>query len=433
MLSSFWLRINHVKLEDFLETILIEGDLFYEKNNHLKQKYFILTPNGLFRCGSDRILRKYAELNNNLIEFFTDDTYPSMFGFSIQYNSKNYDFFVDSECLILQWRMALSHVGEFTNIDEDFFTIKLIEGTNKSQIYLVQDLRTSQVYACKMFSKETISERMKKSITNEIQALRLINHPFYIKLYQVYESQQDIKLILDYCPYGTMLKRLSSKKQFTEKDSLIIARKLLRALSYLHDIGLIHRDLKLENILMTSENSDTDFKICDFGMSCDLSNCENTFCGSPGYIAPEILHNEAYDEKVDIFSCGVIIYSILSGQMPFIGNSINDILKSNIKCSVKFNGKNWEGVSDKAKTFIRKIMNPNPLLRPSAEEALIDNWLNDPCLLEGHAMLSPRSPASETWVYYVDGTFSEAADHLLQASGNKSSIGSIRVNKFRSN
>lgn len=433
MLSSFWLRINPVKLEDFLETILIEGELFYEKENHLKQKYFILTPNGLFRCSSDRVIRKYAELNNNLVDFFTDDTYSLMFGFSIKYNSKDYDFFVDSESIILQWRMALSHIGKFTNIDEDFFTIKLIEGTSKSQIYLVQDLRTSQVYACKMISKESITDRMKKSITNEIQALRLINHPLFIKLHQVYESPQDIKLILDYCPHGTMLKRLSLKKHFTEKNSLIIARKLLRALSYLHDLGLIHRDLKLENIMMTSENSDTDFKICDFGMTCDLANCENSFCGSPGYIAPEILRNEDYDEKVDIFSCGVIVYSLLSGQMPFIGNSINDIIKSNIKSSIKFHGKVWEEVSDKAKTFIRKIMNSDPLLRPSAEEALMDSWLNDPCLLEGQAMLSPRSPASETWVYYVDGTFSEAAEHLLQISGNKSSKGSIRLGKFRSN
>ena len=144
-------------------------------------------------------------------------------------------------------------------------------------------------------------------------------------------------------------------------------------LIYLHEVAkVVHRDLKPENILLLSQNNDYDFKLADFGLSTKFENENrlNVRCGSPGYVAPEILKDQPYGPKSDIFSLGVTLYIMLSGRAPFKGDTVKNLLISNINCKVVFPMKYFSGTSQYAFNFITWLMNPKPAQRPTAKEAL---------------------------------------------------------------
>ena len=139
--------------------------------------------------------------------------------------------------------------------------------------------------------------------------MRKLEHENIIKLYEVYESDNHVYLVLELLHGGELFERIVKKGQYSEKDACILMRNLLSALAYMHGKGLMHRDLKPENLILKDNENDWDVKIADFGLATTISG-DFLFkrCGTPGYVAPEILADEKYDEKVDVFSAGVILY-----------------------------------------------------------------------------------------------------------------------------
>ena len=268
-------------------------------------------------------------------------------------------------------------MGILSDIENDYILIKTLDSGHFGSVFLVQDSVTNEDFAMKKIPKTCINTNTRLfSIINEIKVMRYIDHPLFIKLYKVYETETDIILIIDYCKFGTMQQRLDRKKRFSEENVLKIAIKLLEAVDYLHSLNIIHRDLKLENILMIS-NNDFDFKIADFGLACDKNLAFDMKCGTPGYIAPEILRGKSYTEKVDLFSCGVIIFALLAGEFPFVGTSNAQVLERNMKCVVKFNAKAWKSISFNAAEFLSLMLTAFPSIRPSAQEALMNRWISD--------------------------------------------------------
>ena len=140
--------------------------------------------------------------------------------------------------------------------------------------------------------------------------MRHLDHGQIIKLYEVYESSQHIYLVLELLNGGELFNKITKKTHYSEKEACTLMKKLLSALDYLHSKGIMHRDLKLENLILKEANNDVDVKIVDFGLATILSSNDWLFkrCGTPGYVAPEILADEKYDQKVDVFSAGVILY-----------------------------------------------------------------------------------------------------------------------------
>ncbi len=140
--------------------------------------------------------------------------------------------------------------------------------------------------------------------------MRKLNHESVIRLYNIYESEHHIYLVLELLNGGELFDRIREKGQYNENDASILMKKLLSALSYMHAKGIMHRDIKPENLILKDSENDWDVKIADFGLSQFLSSNDYLFtrCGTPGYVAPEILADEKYDEKVDVFSAGVILY-----------------------------------------------------------------------------------------------------------------------------
>jgi serine/threonine protein kinase len=152
-----------------------------------------------------------------------------------------------------------------------------------------------------------------------------MDHPNIIKLFEVYESNKYIHLLCPFLEGGELFERIKSKGIYKEQDAQKVMHQFLSALSYLESKHIVHRDLKPENLILVSKNSDTNLEIADFGLACYMpENGELLYlrCGSPGYVAPELLEDQGYDCKSDVFSAGVICYVLLSGRQVFKGSDV---------------------------------------------------------------------------------------------------------------
>lgn len=188
---------------------------------------------------------------------------------------------------------------------------------------------------------------------------------------------------------GDLFDRVA-EKPLTENEAKHVVKSILSGIQYLHTNNIVHRDLKPENIMMV-DNGSTDIKITDFGLSriVDEKGEMSTLCGTPQYMAPEILLRMKYSSKADIWSIGVIAYVILSGRHPFNGPKINDILKKIQAGPLDFSHPVWASVSPLAKDLIRFILVIDPEKRPSVDEVLAHKWFTAPT--DGNDSANPDS------------------------------------------
>jgi len=185
-------------------------------------------------------------------------------------------------------------------------------------VFLCKKILNNNFFAVKCFKKDFIltQQKGKESLINEIAIMRKYNHPNLLKIYEVYETENSIYLVLDLLEGGELFSRLASKVFYDEEKIAKLMTNLLSALNHLHKIKIMHRDLKPENILLKSKESDTDIVIADFGLSAEITQLDKILfkrCGTPGFVAPEVLNFDEkkmafYNEKCDIFSAGVLFY-----------------------------------------------------------------------------------------------------------------------------
>lgn len=258
-------------------------------------------------------------------------------------------------------------------------------------VRLVTHRATGVQYAVKCLDLTKIeTEEGLQRICEEICILSELDHPNIGRLEEVYESQSKVYLVQELCLGRELLDRLDEQPEyFTEERCASLVEQMLCSVRYLHSKGIVHRDLKLENFLFSSEESDAELKLIDFGFSKHFRTGEiqHEATGTPYTIAPEIIHG-SYDEKCDIWAIGVITYLILSGHPPFgscdretcLGGCQNpgcmETVRRNILSgSLSFDPGDWYGVSAQARDFIRMLLESNPHSRPSAEEAQRHPWL----------------------------------------------------------
>ena len=186
-------------------------------------------------------------------------------------------------------------------------------------------------------------------------------------------------LVSDLMRGSNLLTALRDRGSYSEEDARDIFRQILEGLRDMHESGMVHRDLKLENVLLPSAECHTSIKIADFGFAAPWSACDPKLkdrCGTPLFVAPEILPNDCeYDNKVDVWSAGVILHMILGGHPPFWGKNLADLLNSISKEKLHFTDPVWELVSAEAKDLIRTMMTKEHAARPSAEQALRHPWI----------------------------------------------------------
>jgi calcium-dependent protein kinase len=237
---------------------------------------------------------------------------------------------------------------------------------------------SGQKRAIKTIKKQSITNEMREKAKFfwEVDILKKTDHPNILKLYEFYEDEQYYHLVLEHVAGGELFDFIVQSKHLSESIAAEFMRQILSAVAYCHKNNIVHRDLKPQNLLIDKDSNHLIIKVADFGTSTiiDPRNLLNHKYGTAYYVAPEVLSRK-YNEKCDIWSCGVILYIILSGKPPFDGNNEKEILTRVMQGHFSLNGVEWSRVSSEAKTFISKMLKFDPDARISADEALKDPWI----------------------------------------------------------
>ncbi|KAM6202144.1 ribosomal protein S6 kinase alpha-5 isoform 5-T5 [Rhynchocyon petersi] len=250
------------------------------------------------------------------------------------------------------------------------------------------------------FAVKIISKRMEANTQKEITALRLCEgHPNIVTLHEVFHDQLHTFLVMELLNGGELFERIKKKQHFSETEASYIMRKLVSAVSHMHDVGVVHRDLKPENLLFTDENDNLEIKVIDFGFA-RLKPPDNqplkTPCFTLHYAAPELLNHNGYDESCDLWSLGVILYTMLSGQVPFQSHdksltctSAVEIMKKIKKGDFSFEGEAWKNVSQEAKDLIQGLLTVDPNKRLKMSGLRYNEWLQDSSHLSSNPLMTP--------------------------------------------
>uniref|UniRef100_A0A8B9JFM7 Calcium/calmodulin-dependent protein kinase type 1D-like n=1 Tax=Astyanax mexicanus TaxID=7994 RepID=A0A8B9JFM7_ASTMX len=232
------------------------------------------------------------------------------------------------------------------------FELKEILGTGAfSEVVLAQERSTGKMYAVKCIPKKALRGK-ESSIENEIAVLRNVSG-------------------------GELFDRIVERGFYTEQDASALIKQVLDAVNYLHSLGIVHRDLKPENLLYYNQD-ESKIMISDFGLSKmegAANDIMSTACGTPGYVAPEVLAQKPYSKAVDCWSIGVISYILLCGYPPFYDENDSKLFEQILKADYEFDSPYWDDISDSAKDFISNLMLKNPEKRFTCDQALLHPWI----------------------------------------------------------
>jgi calcium-dependent protein kinase len=248
------------------------------------------------------------------------------------------------------------------------------------KVYKVMNKRSKNTFALKEINKISyFGEEEEKSLINEINVLMKLDHPNILKVYEYYNTKRKFFIVSELCTGGELFDQITIVKHFNEKVAAHIFKQLLSAVNFCHINNIIHRDLKPENILIENEAEKQKelftIKVIDFGTSeiFKKNSLLKKRIGTPFYIAPEILKN-SYNEKCDLWSCGVILYILLCGSPPFYGKSDEEIYKKVLAGKFDLEKPIWNEVSEEAKDLVRNLLCMDVKKRFSAEQALNHVW-----------------------------------------------------------
>ncbi|XP_060914071.1 calcium/calmodulin-dependent protein kinase IGb [Labrus mixtus] len=259
------------------------------------------------------------------------------------------------------------------NIQDVFEVMDELGSGAFSEVYMVKEKKTGKMFAMKCVKKK---QKRDLNLENEITVLRRIQHDNVVGMEDFYESRTHYYLVMQLVSGGELFDRILDRGMYSEKDASSVIQQVLQAVSYLHQNGIVHRDLKPENILYFSQEEHSKIMISDFGLSKMVDNdIMSTACGTPGYVAPEVLAQKPYSKAVDCWSIGVITYILLCGYPPFYEESETRLFSKIMKAQYEFDAPFWDNISDSAKDFIRNMMQKNPSMRYSTEQALRHPWI----------------------------------------------------------
>ncbi|CAL8353683.1 calcium/calmodulin-dependent protein kinase type 1 [Gadus morhua] len=260
---------------------------------------------------------------------------------------------------------------------KEHYDFKEVLGTGAfSEVVLAEEKGTQRLVAIKCIPKKAL-EGKENNIENEIAVLHRIQHTNIVSLEDIYESTSHLYLVMQLVSGGELFDRIVEKGFYTERDASQLIHQILDAVKYLHDMGIVHRDLKPENLLYYSMDEDSKIMISDFGLSKieGSGSVMSTACGTPGYVAPEVLAQKPYSKAVDCWSIGVISYILLCGYPPFYDENDAKLFEQILKAEYEFDSPYWDDISDSAKDFICHLMEKEPSKRYTCELALQHPWI----------------------------------------------------------
>jgi calcium/calmodulin-dependent protein kinase I len=274
-----------------------------------------------------------------------------------------------------------------------------------SKVKLGINRQTGEKVAIKIINKPTGSKIA--MLKTEVDIMTRTEHPNVVKLHKVHETPTVLYLVMEILTGGELFDRIVAKGHYSEADARKLSITMLNAVLYLHKQGIAHRDLKPENLLLKDTTEDAVIKITDFGLSKIFADdaagevVMKTACGTPGYVAPEVLTHENYTSQVDLWSIGVIVYILLCGFPPFYGDNDAQMFRKIKAGTYKFLSPYWDPISPDAKDFVSKLLVVDPKKRLNCEDALKHKWLmtdqvSSKNLFEGGAQPAAEAASEET-------------------------------------
>lgn len=291
--------------------------------------------------------------------------------------------------------VTINESDDLTIIPESFLKIYSL-GTqigigSTSKVYTAKAIRNGIEYACKIIDKRRLNilpqgvdrEALMSQFRKETVILKSLQHPNIIHFYDSIETRNTLFIIMEYVKGVDLFQYLQEQGPLTENMTRVVMQSVFSAVAYLHELGVVHRDIKTENIIVTSEDKGSMVvKIIDFGFSTLLHNdLTGSFLGTRGYIAPEILQQRLYGTSVDVWACGVVAYTLISGQLPF-DSEILSLERERQVCEAFFSVQfsplcKWRSVSATAKDLIQRCLDTDPIQRITAYTALSHPWLQE--------------------------------------------------------
>ena len=270
--------------------------------------------------------------------------------------------------------------GNFINykkglIEKDYSVGEVVGSGAFATVRRVVSKVSGQLRALKIIKKQKGQDSARMYL--EVEILKKLIHPNIMQIFEFFEDKKNFYIITEFCEGGELFDKIVEKGTFNENEAADIMRQLLSAVNYIHLNSIVHRDLKPENILLDLKKQNI-IKIIDWGTArfYEKDKKMNRISGTPYYIAPEVL-NEKYDEKCDIWSCGVIMYILLCGYPPFNAETDQEILNKIKLGKFSFPDEEWENVSPDAKDLIVRMLAFSPNERYSASECLNHKWLSE--------------------------------------------------------
>jgi len=268
-------------------------------------------------------------------------------------------------------RMSGRRTGEEPHIGK-YRLLKTIGKGNFAKVKLAKHIPTGKEVAIKIIDKTQLNPGSLQKLFREVRIMKTLDHPNIVKLYQVIETEKTLYLVMEYASGGEVFDYLVLHGRMKEKEARAKFRQIVSAVQYCHQKKIIHRDLKAENLLLDSEMN---IKIADFGFSNEFvpGNKLDTFCGSPPYAAPELFQGKKYDgPEVDVWSLGVILYTLVSGSLPFDGSTLRELRERVLrgKYRIPFY------MSTDCENLLKKFLVLNPSRRASLEVIMKDKWMN---------------------------------------------------------
>ncbi|CAD8121385.1 unnamed protein product [Paramecium sonneborni] len=364
--------------------LIMSGELYrISKKQEAKQKYCELYPHVLLEyVKKGESPSKVICLQGLIIEEKVHQQVQK-YGFEIlhvgkQYKGKSYGCQDDKQFRLWQCALQAYNNGE---ISKKYSILEKIGQGQSSVVYKCQDKMTKETYALKIINKQQISMNQVEAIKHEVEIMKLINHPYIIRLVESFENRSHIYLVTELIKDGDLYDYVEEKKYLSEEEAAMVLSQLIEALLCIHSMGIVHRDIKPENIMIVlNQNSIKQVKIIDFGFANYLSilneRKENFECGTMNYIAPEVYqHCKELTSKIDNFALGGVLYFMLCGYHPFCSEILLEIKENVIDGNYDIQDEFWQCVNDDVKELIAGLFEINPTNRLSLQQVKDHIWI----------------------------------------------------------
>ena len=379
-------ELNSTQMTNISRTnnnILTEGYLFKIQDKKVKKIYFKLICKDLYYYKSKSNKRHKGIHNlsgvfiqsNGLVKLGNKQYYC----FTIIFPTKARKYYLSDESEYYNWVNTIRKIVGYSNLNE-IYEIRQVLGKGKFGLVKLGIHRgNGRKVAIKIINKKLVTAIDVQQVKTEIDILKIAKHPNIIQLYDVFENENYIYIIMEYCAGGDLFSYIEKRGfRLPETRAAEIIHKLSTAVFFLHEYGVVHRDLKPENILMTDNSSNADIRLVDFGLGKIIGPgemCTDPF-GTFSYVAPEVLKEKPYSFKVDLFAIGIISYLLVAGFLPFDHEtSEKEIARQTVYEPTPFPNSVWKNISNEARMFVDNLLQKNPDKRMGIQEVLQHKWL----------------------------------------------------------